>query len=308
MPYSAKGLAVAALLTTSLCRCQITSINSDRHYIVGARAAALGDAFVADDQDVSGMYHNPASLSFLRMHSVVLNVGAERIGDNSYTMVENVVLPVQVNRLVCLGLGASFSHIGKTSEGDSGSGLNFKQYGIDVSVSYLVSRSLGIGASVNGKYGRTPVLDMGFITSSIGVFYMPELGLSYGLVLQGLGWEPEYTVVNGRSLVARTTQDKSIQIGVGLRLPKTAPRPTLSLSYASQKLLNRKGVVYKGGFEMFVWDFLAFRVGYWFGPNSVAAKYGGGIFFDRFMMDYAISPSRLEPRFHQLTFSYSFDH
>ena len=299
------ALTIQLVVECGTLKCQITSVNSDRHLIVGARVAALGDAGVVDYESINDMYYNPASISFITTRGVDATGSLERLDNNDFTMVENVAFPVIVDNTWALGLGATFSHVGKAQSGGPNGGLNYQLFVTDVAISNALTRSLSLGIGLNGGFGFADSVQLGTLSSSVGLFYIPEPGISYGIVVQGFGWGLGFSADSGRTVMKRNALDRSFQIGVSLRFPKNADRPLLSLLFATQKLLNRNELVYKSGVEVFPVTFATIRWGYWLGRHSSAAKYGAGIRFGRVGLDYAVSPSELEPRFHQASISYA---
>lgn len=290
-------------LGLTVCHAQITSVNSDRHFIVGARALSFGDSYVADAEAVTGMYYNPASLSFLRTETVAMTFSFEQGEQTDNIFVENVVFPISVNKPWSLGLGLGYSHVGKSKTANMKRELGFRQVAVDAAVSSLISRSFSIGLETSLRYGTTPSVSMGAFFSSIGVFYSPGSGLTYGLVLQGLGWGLDYFPDTGRTVLNRVEVDPSAQAGVAIRLPTLGKRKVLTVMFTGQKMLSNRGVVYKGGFELVPVDLLALRAGYWYGHHSAAAKFGIGLILDSVLFDYAVSPSQQEPQSHQVTLS-----
>jgi hypothetical protein len=282
-------------------------MNSDKHYIIGARAAALADSYVADQSDVGAMYWNPASLAFIPRMSIVLNYALESVYGNDNTMTENVAVPISLESDWRLGLGFTFSHVGRQGTiGSPISGTNFRQYAFGAGLAKKLSPAFSFGVLVDTRYGKGSSIALGTIASSIGAFYSPFPGLSYGAVFQGVGWGIEYNVVGGSTIPSRIKLDRSFQMGLSLSIPSRPDKEIVMLTLSNQKILGVDGIVYKGGIEIIAMRFLVLRAGYWVGPETATAKFGGGVRVGRFRIDYAASLSELEPRFHQVSFVYMF--
>ena len=295
------------VLCWSCSQAQITSMNSDRHNIIGARAAALADSYVAEQSDVGAMYWNPATLTFSRRMSVVLNYAVERIYGSDNTMTENVVAPVPLERGWGLGLGLTFSHLGRlTTVGSPIAGMSFHQFGFEVGLAKKLARAFSIGILVDTRYGKGSSTALGTVSSSVGAFYSPSPGVSYGVAFQGLGWGIEYNVVGGETVPSRIVLERSFQMGLSLAIPTQLDRQVVVLTLSNQKIIGVNGLVYKGGIEIIPMSFLILRTGYWVGPETSAGKLGGGIRVGKFQLDYAESLNELEPRFHQISVSFMF--
>jgi hypothetical protein len=284
---------------------QITSENSDRHFIIGARAVGLADSYVAESTDPGAMYWNPAALAFIRRPAIVFNYALERIYHQDNIMTENVVLPAFFENDWTMGIGLTLSHVGVVTEiGGPVSGLAFQQYGVEIGVAKRITPALSLGVLGSGRYGRTPALALGAASSSIGVFYAPSPEISYGMSFQGIGGGIEYLAINGVSIPSRAKYEKSFQMGLSANIPSREERRVVTLILSNQKILDKAGVIYKAAVEIVPVRFLMLRTGYWLGPESVAAKFGAGIRVGRIQLDYGGSYTDLEPRSHQLSLSY----
>ncbi len=286
-------------------RAQITSENADRHFIAGARAASLADSYVAEAYDVTSMYTNPATLPALLRSSVVVNYSLERILGTDNIMNENAAVPIPLRAGLSLGVGATFSHVGHVRESSPLSGFKYSQYGLDVGVGWFVTRFISVGSEVTARYGKAGTQGLTSVCGTVGAYYSPSPEIAYGVSLQGLGDGLEYSLDSQRSetTVSRENLDRSVQIGVSWRFRDNREEPILTLVMANQKILRKSGLVYKGGIEFAPVSFLALRAGYWVGQETLAPKFGGSVRVAPLQLDYAVSPSKLEPVFHQFSLS-----
>jgi hypothetical protein len=74
----------------------------------------------------------------------------------------------------------------------------------------------------------------------------------------------------------------------------------------SQKVFGQSGITYRAGIEAFIVSTLALRTGIIAGPNGTAGTLGMGLNFTRFQLDYALSPSQIISKFHQVSIAYNF--
>jgi hypothetical protein len=250
------------------------------------------------------MYWNPASLVFAQNDVILANYALEKIYGNDNVMTENIVFPVSTPSDWNFGFGLTLSHAGIVSiPDDPNAGLNFRQYGLEVAVARRLNKFFSIGLITNSWYGKGSSLGLGAISTAVGAFYAPSPGVRYGAVYQGVGWGVDYGVVDGQTVPSRTTLSQSLQVGLSLSFPARVEKQFIVFTIANQKLFGVAGLVYKGGVEVIPVDALALRIGYWVGPESVAAKFGAGVLLGTLRIDYASSLTKLEPQFHQISVS-----
>ena len=287
---------------------QISSENSDRHFITNARAAAMADAIVSDATDISSMYWNPASIVFLQERSVVVNYSLERIRGRDDMMNENVAVALMNRDDLAFGIGATYSHVGHVGNDSPISGYSFNQGSLDLAAAMALSRFFSAGIISTVRYGRVPSRSATTLSAGLGLMYYPSSVISYALSFQGVGDGMEYSFDSSeeRTILTRGSLTQSMQVGITSRFGGEEGRPTIVLTAADQKIFGKNGFIYKGGVEAWVARFLALRLGYWVGPESIAARYGGGIRAGQWRLDYGVSTTELEPRFHQVSVSYCF--
>lgn len=298
------SLCAVALVLLADAKAQVTSMNSDRHFIAGARAFSLADAYVAESYDVVSMYTNPAALTRLLRKSVVLNYSLERILSTDNIMNENVSVPISLGRDVSLGIGATLSHVGHIRDASPLKGFSYSQYGVDMGIGWSISTFLSIGADVNVRYGQSDVTKLSSIHCTVGALYSPSPEISYGVSVQGLGNGLAFDTVAGSTMIIRPNLDKSLQVGISWRFRGNEEEPIMTVVLTNQKIFGVKGLVYKGGIEYVPVRVIALRLGYWVGVETLVPKFGAGLRLSRLQIDYAASLSELEPVSHQFSLSF----
>ncbi|MBI4547758.1 MAG: hypothetical protein HY707_07255 [Ignavibacteriae bacterium] len=272
-------------------------LDNSRLFNAGARALGLAEAHVAEAYDVNSMYWNPASLSYLRQYSFVLDHALEV---SSNLMNENISMPLYRTNEQVMAMGLTVNHIGYLREGVE---ANFRavQYGYDVAYSQKLIPTVSIGARVGLRYGHTPSSNVWGVSSSVGIFYSPSQEISYGASFSGLGTGIRYSH-NGISTALSTAKlSRRLQVGASLRYPSSLKQTIFIISVANEKIFDRAGIRYKGGIEFFPVHFIALRTGYLVDPEVKVAFYGLGIKAGRIRFEYAMSPSKLTNRLYQFS-------
>lgn len=266
-----------------------------------ARAVALAYAYVGETHDPSVMYNNPAALAFLQHTSFVIDHSDEW---TNRIMNDRVTLPLFIGDRIALGLGATLSHVGYARE----SPFYFEGllYGFDLGSAVTVLPGLSIGVRTHFVYGWTEKNTTVAANGAVGIMYMPYPEVSYGLSYGGIGTGPVFYHVGNETILDKIPLTRKLQLGASMRFPSPPRSTVLALTLANEKIFGMSGMSYMGGFEFFPLTFAGFRVGYVLHPEFSAAVYGIGIRLDPIRIDYAIVPSRLTNRLHQVTISHDF--
>jgi hypothetical protein len=294
-------LAAAATGRQALAQQVLTEPALDRGAVMGARGAAMADDYVSETYEVSGMLTNPSALGFLERYALLADVFLNPDGDYSR---ESIALPFRLDDRWVLGVRAYLENAADRST--ERLPLKFWEYGVDVAVAHNLVRfvSAGVGLSVRNASPQDGSSLSG--TWSFGFTYAPFTRLTYAVAYRGgrEGYQYEYdpAATSTRMVLAPMTHDLSV--GLSLRLPdRRTQRHFLAFSLEGDYRFYgpQEGTIFSGGLELYVFPFLAVRSGYKTGRDVETARYGAGLRFDGFSFDYAISPSRAEPRFHQFS-------
>lgn len=278
---------------------QTTVRNIDRVAPVGARAAALGDSYIAEATDAGDLFGNPATLAFLAEWSMFVSHSMERKDE---MMSENLALAFPSGGVAGFGLGVSVAHTGYFKDSPRASvKMKVLQYLFDIGYAQKISNSLGVGANLGLRFAESGEFRLTELTPTLGFFYAPSPEISYGIVYSDQGSLLEFTYDSSSATWKTEDLHQTLQIGITLRLHLWRKDPTLTMALANEKVFHVHGITYKGGVEFQPIALLAFRAAYFVAPDVIYPRFGVGLSFGRFRIDYAISPSRLSDRFHEMT-------
>jgi hypothetical protein len=283
---------------------QTTVKDIGRAVPVGARAAALGDSYIAETTDAGDLFGNPATLSFLSEWSLFMGHSMEWKDE---MMSENLALAFPSDRIGCFGLGVSVAHTGYIKDSPRASvKMRVLQYLLGVGYAQKISSSLGVGGNLGVRYVESGGFRATELTPRLGLFYIPSPEVSYGLVYSDQGSPLEFTYDSLSATWKTEDRQQNLQIGLVLRLHLWRTDTTLTMALANEKVFRVHGITYKGGIELRPIGFLAFRLAYFVTPDVVYPRFGIGLSFRGLRMDYAISPSLRSDRFHEMTAALSF--
>jgi hypothetical protein len=278
---------------------QVIIEHIDRVAPVSARAAALGDAYVAEATDASNLFGNPAALSFLRMGSLFVSHSIER---KDWMMSENLAFAFPLGEMSACGLGVSLAHTGYIKDSPRArTKMRVLQYAFAPGYSQRITRSLGIGANVGLRYVESEGFRLRELSPAIGLFYAPSPEISYGLAYCDQGSLLQHTDDISSTNWRKEDPRRILQIGLVLHLKLWRKDPVVTLSLANAKVLTVKGLTYKGGIELRPIQCLAIRTAYFLTPSVMYTKLGAGFYVGPLRIDYAVSPSQLSDRLHEIS-------
>jgi len=168
---------------------------------IGARAAAMGGAFVAVANDLTAIYWNPAGISRLPTVQVAF-MHAEFIADTKFDW---AALSIPLNRLGSIALSiTSLAHDDmeiRTIEEPEGTGEFFSAADIAMGLSYAINLSNRFSIGINGKFIRSQIFNesasaVGF---DVGTLFRTNFnGLRIGATIINFGQKMR---LRGRDLI-----------------------------------------------------------------------------------------------------------
>ena len=284
---------------------------------IGARAAAMGGAFVAVSNDLTAIYWNPAGLSRLQKWQVAL-MHAELIADTKFDW-GAVLIPL--SRFGALGISiTSLTHDDmeiRTIEEPEGTGEFFSAGDISLGLTYAINLTDRFSIGFNGKFVRSKIFNesANAIGFDVGTLFITNYsGLRIGATIVNFGQKMR---LRGRDLVILVdpAPDKfgsndrivseiqtgsfdlplAFRAGIAMDILKVEnSRLTVTIE-AFNPSDNAESV--NAGMEYMFYDYAAIRLGYnsIFKDNSEEGFTGGGGislnlgYGSRIILDYAYS-------------------
>src|SRR3989304_6868285 len=168
-------LAIVVLCTLTCCWpgvSQTTVRNVDRAAPVGARAAALGDSYIAEATDAGDLFGNPATLSFLGEWSLFMSHSIER---KDQMMSENLALAFPSGGGGGFGLGVSVAHTGYIRDSPRASTkMKVLQYFWSAGYAQKISSFLGVGANLGVRLVESEGFRLTELSPTLGFFRSEE--------------------------------------------------------------------------------------------------------------------------------------
>lgn len=254
---------------------------------VGARAAGMGDAFVAVSDDASATYWNPAGVAGEPGSDLLLN-HTEWFQD---VRMENASFAWR-GEGQGLGIAVTVLHVGNLEERDAtGAYLGeFRFFDNAFAVTYAreILPSLRVGAT--GKYLREEIDRESATTTALdaGVLLdVPNTGLTLGAAVSNVGGGLKYI---------QQTDDLPTTLAVGgaYHLPGFLPYmggATLALDVRKPKDADTS---VRFGAEVGIAGMAHYRIGWAGGLDGQDVGTGFGVNFDHYRIDYAFVPSSFE--------------
>lgn len=271
-----------------------------------ARTTSLGNANIAEANNISSINLNPASLSFVRNLRVV-QINVHQNWDNNL-MLEYVTFPGFEYENHRVAAQFSYHHSGPDVTNLLGRSISevpsLGMNQVDITYAYSIDNLISFGIFNSISFAQNEHAQFWSYFANLGALYSPSESISYGATLRGLGRSIIYEIhESGRTILGSQGLRQSLEIGATLHFPVDTDHTFLSLSLANEKRFGEDGIWYKGGVEVRPWEILALRTGILFHPEDQLniPRFGVGLVQGTFKLDYMISYRNLpHERFHQL--------
>jgi hypothetical protein len=250
---------------------------------VGARTAAMGEAFVATANDASGLFWNPAGSAFMDKRQAHFT-HTEWIQGITNEMA-SVVLPT---KLGVFGLQSMLNNVGDierrviASEEPLGI-VSAHDFLLGLSFGKQLNEHFAVGLSAKYLYEKIYLESASGLAIDLGFCYQDALpGMSLGASLQNLG-------SMNKLAEEKIALPKTARIGAAYVLPFSMANSTLLLASEFVQIFDDESHFSIGG-EFRPISLLALRTGYQTGDRSRGTTAGFGLNFRRLTIDYAYVP------------------
>ncbi|OQX96689.1 hypothetical protein B6I21_00225 [candidate division KSB1 bacterium 4572_119] len=249
---------------------------------VGARALALGNAYVALPFDATAIYWNPSGLDHIQYKSAT-TFYTNWLGGTSYYFLGYVHPTISIGSFGVGIMGYSIDGIEKTDD------YNFPEGTSSVSeqmflFSYGKQLPWNLSVGINLKIQHQNLLGFGAtgVGTDVGVLYRPDFthsllsGLSVGVMIQNLV---------GPRLKADVDTDVlpvNMKLGVAKPILKNEWGPALTVFFDIEQG-QRAPFKYHAGTEYVFQNMAMLRVG----MNNSQLSFGAGAKFEQFHLDYS---------------------
>ncbi len=239
---------------------------------VGARALALGEAFVADALDAEAAVLNPALLSKNRRHSVTFTHD-EYLADLTFEF-GAYAMPLAGGEAGSIALSVRYLSYG-TLQGYDEDGVptgDFLAADLAAGISYGVElfQGFGAGATINYVYSRIDDANASTIAFDLGLSYQPLNRLRLGLTATNLGPDVRYVTLESPLPI-------TLRLGAAGEIIDT-PRHRITL--LADGVYPVYGVPYGAfGLQYTLFDMISFRGGYRLGHDTATFSFGAGFQF-----------------------------
>ena len=250
---------------------------------VGARSAALGEAFVAVADDATALFWNPAGTTRLSQRQAHLthNKWLQGVNNNA----ASVIFPSSAG---AFGVGVMLNSVDEierrviASEEPLGT---FSAHDFSFILSYARRIKQKLSAGISAKYINEKIYihsASGFALDVGGRYEITDMGLVAAVCLQNFGFT---TKMNTENIQLPTT----IRAGLAYRLPVTLNNSSWLVTADFVHILEDKSHINVGS-EFFPLPSLTLRIGYQTGYEEKTISAGAGVKINRFSIDYAYVP------------------
>ncbi len=248
---------------------------------VGGRAIGMGEAYSALSNDASGVYYNPAGISFSTGDEVTLMHKQWVFG----TTTEFLGSTVHAQDFT-FGFGLNSTNVDdieiRQQPGPAIGTFGLHDLAVSTTASWRIDTSLSIGATGKFLYEKIYVDESDGEAFDVGARYQYNPNFAFAAVLTNIG-------------SMSTLLNEPIALPAGVRWGASfqsslADNFALTLAGDVLKTFKDNGTRIDLGGEIAYNSFLAFRTGYQFGYDAKGFSAGFGLRYGLVQLDYAFVP------------------
>lgn len=248
---------------------------------VGARAIGMGEAYSALSDDASGMFYNPAGISFGKSNEVILMHKKWAFG----TSTEFLGSTVHTNDLT-FGFGLNSTNVDgieiRQQPGPSQGTFGLHDLALSATASWRIDTSLSVGVTGKFLYEKIYVDESNGAAIDLGMRYQYNTRIGFALSLSNLGSMSK--LVN-----SPTKLPGGIRCGAS-SFNSLGDDVALTIAGDVLKVFTDDGIRTHVGGEIAYHSLLALRAGYQLGYEAKGFSAGLGVQVGFLQFDYAFVP------------------
>jgi hypothetical protein len=152
------------------------------------------------------------------------------------------------------GLGVTLHQVASLDSQSPLKGLRYSQVGFDVAAARVIIPAFSVGADIRARYAKNNYSSLWAFCGSIGIFYAPQPGVTYGFMFQGLVSFINYPYYQTTDIfdLTRSNLPRTYQAGMSMRYPENPADPQIvTICFTNQKVIGVGGLEYKMGVEKY---------------------------------------------------------
>lgn len=263
------------------------------HVFTSAYAAAMGDASVAFIETYSGFGSNPATLGFIADSKAEFSSTRLRKGE----VFDHIGVVYKPAAKEVLAANFDILHFGGV---DFYTDATVRRRGFEsrwgVSYGRMVGSALAVGFNLQALNATTDVQSSWGLTTDIGLLYAPSRYIRYGLTLKGLGSSYDVRVPILPTDVNDSRVSKTLAMGLLFDLPSVDREEVFRMAVQNEKIFGEALIIYRVGMEyarVLISDLsLSFRTGFVLRGSEFEPRWGVGVRYSKFSVDYGYRYSR----------------
>lgn len=253
----------------------------------GARASAMGEAFVAIANDATGSYWNPAGLSFIK------GVDVSFMHNEWFQDVRYEFLGAAINdQTHAFGLSATYLTVGdierRQATGDPLGTYSAYDWSFVLSYSNKILDNLSIGTSGKLLYEKIHYYEAKGFAFDFGLIYLPLKdsslrNLRVGAAIQNIG--PKMKFIDEEFKLPQV-----IKVGLAYDMPITVVEGMNALIAIDGVMPNDNDMRLNTGCEIGYSNMAFVRAGYKLNYDTSDFTFGAGYKYNNYKFDYAFVP------------------
>ncbi len=271
---------------------------------VNARSAALGDASGTLSGGIEGVHSNPAVLAWLA--GPRFEYSYQRLSP-AYAL-QHLGAGFRTGRSSAASLHLDLLHHGGLTF-YSRSDLRARGFELRAGGAWAVMlmHDLSAGLQARMAHATTDADPVWAFSADAGLIYRPTRYHTVGLALRDFGTDYAITRPVLPPDVSDVRPSRIISLSAALYFPLDAGAQVLVLSFENDKMIGRRGLLYKAGLEYRPLPFAALRGGIQIRGEDVEPGGGAGLATGSVHVDYAYRYRQGSPPVHLLTLGYAPD-